>query len=257
MKTVLATDLDGTFLGGSPQHRSALYDWIATHRSDVVLIYVTGRSLTTMRDVLDELPLQPDHLIANVGTSALLGPDWVPDPQIEAWLAESWCPLRAQTMSQTLAAAFPALEPQPVVEGRRLSYFYDETLPLDAIEHLVREAGFDPLASAGRYFDVLPRGVNKGSTLLRLLDGLNLARERVLVAGDTMNDLSLFQTGLRGVAVGESEPTLLARVADMPNVLRGDIPGAGAILPLLEALHANHREKGNDQPRHRLPPTAT
>ena len=63
-QTILATDLDGTFLGGSAGERTALYDWVGQRRSEIVLIYVTGRSLTTMRDVLGDLPLQPDHIIS-------------------------------------------------------------------------------------------------------------------------------------------------------------------------------------------------
>lgn len=238
MTTILATDLDGTFLGGDARQRDALYRWITTHRAEVVLVYVTGRSLTTMRDVLEELPLTPDHLVANVGTSALLGPAWSPHPEVDAWLDSRWCGRRAADMARRLADAFPELEPQPVVEGRRLSYFFDDRVPMEALETIVRDAGFDPLASAGRYFDVLPRGVNKGTTLLRLLDALGLPRSRTLVAGDTLNDLALFETGLRGVAVGGSEPALLERVSTLPNVECASAPGAAAILPALRALHA-------------------
>lgn len=241
MKTILATDLDGTFLGGSDTQRAALYDWIASHRNELILIYVTGRSMTTMRDVLEELPLQPDHVIADVGTTALTGPTWTPHAQIETWLNERWCRRRAAEISSLLAEQFPRLEPQPVVEGRRLSYFYDQSVALSDLTTHVRNAGFDPLASADRYFDVLPRGVNKGTTLLRLLDALNLPHERTLVAGDTMNDMSLFLTGLRGVAVGGSEPALIRHVACMANAICSDIPGAGAILPVLEALHTDHK----------------
>ena len=42
-KLVLATDLDGTFLGGSDEQRSSLYSWIEANRAQVGLIFVTGR----------------------------------------------------------------------------------------------------------------------------------------------------------------------------------------------------------------------
>ena len=85
-QTILATDLDGTFLGGNASERAALYDWIGQRRSEIVLIYVTGRSLTTMRDVLDELPLQPDHIISDVGTAVYAGAGRTPLPALERWL---------------------------------------------------------------------------------------------------------------------------------------------------------------------------
>ena len=40
---VLATDLDGTFLGGSDEDRARFYRWIENNRDRVGLIFVTGR----------------------------------------------------------------------------------------------------------------------------------------------------------------------------------------------------------------------
>ena len=70
------------------------------------------------------------------------------------------------------------------------------------------------ILSAGVYFDVMPKGIAKGPTLLRFIETLYLDPGNVLVAGDTLNDLSLFETGLDGVAVGNSEPDLVARIRD-------------------------------------------
>ena len=41
---LLATDLDGTFLGGTQETRQQLYQLIAVH-PDIDLIFVTGRGL--------------------------------------------------------------------------------------------------------------------------------------------------------------------------------------------------------------------
>lgn len=60
----------------------------------------------------------------------------------------------------------------------------------------------DLLYSAGQYLDVLPPGVNKGRTLRRLVEHLDADPENVLVAGDTLNDLSMFEQGFIGVCVG-------------------------------------------------------
>jgi hypothetical protein len=71
--------------------------------------------------------------------------------------------------------------------------------------------GLDALVSDNRYFDVLPKDVSKGPSLLRLLTHLGVANERCLVAGDTLNDLSMLSLGLPAVAVGNSEPALIGR----------------------------------------------
>ena len=53
---------------------------------------------------------------------------------------------------------------------------------------------------------------------MRLLTHLGVDSRKVLVAGDTLNDLSMLSMGLPAVAVGNSEPALLERVAGLPHV---------------------------------------
>ena len=160
-QTILATDLDGTFLGGNASERAALYDWIGQRRSEIVLIYVTGRSLTTMRDVLDELPLQPDHIISDVGTAVYAGAERTPLPALERWLDEGW-PQHTPAAVRGILARHPHLTEQPVVEGRRVSCFYSDAQLAGAARTELQAAGYDVLLSAERYFDVLPLGVQKG-----------------------------------------------------------------------------------------------
>ncbi|HEX5776910.1 MAG TPA: HAD family hydrolase, partial [Caulobacteraceae bacterium] len=49
---VLATDLDGTFLGGSEPERRALYDHLAA-RDDVMLVFVTGRDIDFIAGLIE------------------------------------------------------------------------------------------------------------------------------------------------------------------------------------------------------------
>ena len=79
----------------------------------------------------------------------------------------------------------------------------------------------DVLVSANIFLDVLPRGVNKGSTLRRVLHWLRVAEGDCVVAGDSLNDLDLFASGYRGIVVGNCEPALRERVAGMAGGLLG------------------------------------
>ncbi len=234
MPLVLATDLDGTFLGGSAQQRGLLYEWLAQRRAEITLIYVTGRGLSAIRELMSTLPssVHPDHVVANVGTTAVTGPKFSPLHPVEAWLDAQW-PQTANTTIAQLMQQHAHLEPQPSVEGRRMSYFFRDIDLAEKAKTAVEEAGFDALISDNLYFDVLPKGVCKGPTLLRTLDALGLSRDDVLVAGDTLNDLSLFETGLRGVAVSNSEPALKLALHEKPNVLQSSEPGAAGILQAL------------------------
>lgn len=242
---ILATDLDGTFLGGSDAERSELYDWIEAHRDDVGLIFVTGRdpqfieSLcggSARSSVAPSVPW-PDFVVGDVGTTiaeVVLNTTQSqskravsPIRPLEAEIAARWSD--ASSRIRALLDGAPGLALQETPFRYRVSYHYDPSRYDPAAERKVRELGFDVLISDGRYFDVLPRGISKGPSLRRLLAFLAVADDRVLVAGDTLNDLSLFETGLSGVAVANSEPELIRRLSARNSVFQASRPGAAGI----------------------------
>jgi hydroxymethylpyrimidine pyrophosphatase-like HAD family hydrolase len=253
-QTVLATDLDGTFLGGSSEARAKLYDWVAQRRDEIVLIFVSGRGLDFMRGLAKELPVQPDHMIGDVGTSVACGPWYSPLPHLEQWLDAAW-PADAHVRIGQAMRRHPGLTEQPGVSGRRRSYFYRDPGHAHAARHEVQKLGFDVLISDNLYFDVLPRGVQKGPTLLRTLQALNLPAQRTLVAGDTLNDLSMFDTGLAGVAVGNREPALDDAIRRHRNVYRSGHAGAAGVLDALQRFHRTEDSHGFIT-GHRLSPAA-
>ncbi len=232
---VLATDLDGTFLGGDAAQRADLYDWIEARRDRVTLIFVTGRDLPHVRTLCTEQGVPwPDYVVGDVGTTVVAGRDFAPVDHIESWIAAQWGD--AGEAVRALLANEPGLELQPTPFRYRVSYYWDPETWDPQVAERIEALGLDCLTSADTYLDVLPRGVSKGPTLERLIAHLELARERVLVAGDTLNDLSLFRTGLPGVAVGNAEPALLERVAPLSNVYVSPHPGAAGIRDAIAAL---------------------
>lgn len=228
---VLATDLDGTFLGGSEQERSALYADLS-RRDDALLIFVTGRDLDFIRELIamPGMP-RPHYIIGDVGTSVVDGVTFVPVEPIQSEIAATWND--AGERIRPLLEDEPGLRLQPTAFQYRLSYDCDPRLLRPDARRKVEEAGLDCLLSADRFFDVLPPGVRKGPTLMRLLLQLGLPLDRVLVAGDTLNDLSLFETRLKGVAVGNSEPALLQAITGCDWVFRSSAAGAGGIAEAL------------------------
>ena len=253
-QTILATDLDGTFLGGSSEERATLYDWIAQRRDEIVLIFVSGRGIDFMRGLAKELPVQPDHMVGDVGTSVACGPWYSPLPHLEQWLDACW-PADASVRIEQTMQQHPGLSEQPIVGGRRRSYYFKDHAHATAARHDVQRLGFDVLISDNLYFDVLPRGVQKGPTLLRTLQALDLPAHRTLVAGDTLNDLSMFDTGLAGVAVGNREAALDAAIRKHGNVYRSPHPGAAGVLDALQRFHRTEDSNGFIT-GHRLSPAA-
>jgi hydroxymethylpyrimidine pyrophosphatase-like HAD family hydrolase len=226
----LATDLDGTFLGGSDADRRALYDAIEARRDRMGLIFVTGRDPGFIEGLCgDGFVPWPDYVVGDVGTTIAQVRDRKvsPLPELETWIAEAW-DNRGALVRRALADA-PGLTLQPTPFRHRVSYDWDGEAYDGAAETIVAKLGLDSLISADRFFDVLPPGVSKGPSLVKLVDWLGLPHDAVLAAGDTLNDLSMLAVGLPAVAVGGSEAGLLARLEGRNHVYRADGIGAAGI----------------------------
>ncbi len=228
---VLATDLDGTFLGGSADQRQGLYDWIERNRRAVGLIFVTGRDPGFVHDLVRNKGVpQPDYVIGDVGTTIATMDDKqhvTPIPSLEQHIADGWMDIGSR--AQFVLNGMPGLKLQSTLFRYRLSYDMDPARFDHAAVEKIEAMGLDAIISDNKFFDVLPKGVSKGPSLLRLLDHLGIAKERVLAAGDTMNDLSMLQTGLPAVAVGGSEPALIDAVTGLETVYAAEGKGAAGI----------------------------
>lgn len=63
-----------------------------------------------------------------------------------------------------------------------------------------------------------------------MLNDLNIVHHTVITCGDSLNDLSLFQTGLKSIAVGNSEPKLVNAIQTLANVYHSQEPGLHGIV---------------------------
>lgn len=234
----LATDLDGTFLGGTDENRRRLYDWIEANRATVGLVFVTGRDPEFITDLCTNRGVpQPDFVVGDVGTTiARVAEDATVHPivDLETEISERW-----NDSAEAVRVALedhPGLTLQPTTFRHRVSYDLDPRTFDDSAHDKIRGMELDTLVSDNRYFDVLPKGVSKGPSLLRLIAHLQLRPETVLAAGDTMNDLSMLVCGVPAVAVGGSEAALLDAVADDPKIYRASAIGAAGIIEAITAL---------------------
>ncbi|NNJ66627.1 MAG: HAD-IIB family hydrolase, partial [Boseongicola sp.] len=228
---VLATDLDGTFLGGDATARQAFYQWIETHRHRVGLIFVTGRDPDFIRDLCRDRGVPtPEYVVGDVGTTiASMSKDHEisPLPQLEAPIAEAW--RESGERVQDALSGIAGLTLQPTAFRYRLSFDLDADAFDPRAISIVEGLGLDALVSDNRFFDVLPKGISKGPTLRRLIKHLKIDESRTLVAGDTMNDLSMLTEGLPAVAVGNSEDALVERIAEAEMVYHAEGSGVTGI----------------------------
>lgn len=235
---VLATDLDGTFLGGRDSDRDALYAWIADNRATVGLVFVTGRDPEFISDLCGagRVPW-PDYVVGDVGTTIAhvdRAKGITPLPSLEAEIAETWGDLGPVVRDHL--KDHPGLRLQDTAFRYRVSYDMDPGGFDDSATQIVQELGADALISDNRFFDVLPRGISKGPSLLRLIDHLGVSRDRVLAAGDTLNDFSMLVAGTPAVAVGGSEAALLTALPQVSHIHRAQAVGAAGIAEAIEAF---------------------
>lgn len=255
---VLASDLDGTFAHGDAALRTRLVEWLRA-RPAATLVYVTGRTPAAAADLAERVGLpEPDVLIADVGTSVLrgLGPDRI--GEVEDELDALWP--GSDVVRERLAPLGDRLVPQDVRAPRRVSWWIEpvrrrraasadafaaappddpsldpeaaalaEAVAADAARALAGLA-VDVLVSGNVFLDVLPRGVHKGSTLRRVLAWLGVPEDACVVAGDSLNDMGLFEIGFRGIAVGNCEPGLRLRLAGMEHVYMARGEGVAGIV---------------------------
>ncbi|SOE14663.1 HAD superfamily hydrolase (TIGR01484 family) [Hoeflea halophila] len=243
---VLATDLDGTFLGGSEEDRRRLYGWIEDNRDTVGLIFVTGRDPEFIGELCRERGVPwPDYAVGDVGTTiATVSSETgvAPIAHLEEEIAARWA--NAGDKVKARLEGHPGLTLQPTDFRYRVSYDLDP----DAFDRsacgIVEEMGHQWLISDNRYFDVLPEGVSKGPSLRRLVEHLAIEPHRVLCAGDTLNDLSMLECGLPAVAVGNSEPSLVERVLHLEHLHMAQAHGAAGILEAIRAFDMHELPKG-------------
>lgn len=228
---LLATDLDGTFLAGDTHHRQQLYHYLAQSKS-TQLVFVTGRGLESVMPLLADPTIpQPDYIICDVGATVVHGETLESVQPLQSDIDQIW---PGEDAIVNALASYPEITRQNVPHKRRCSFFCESHAVTEEITLIAEKMECDLLYSADRYLDFLPRGVNKGSSLSKLMDHLGVSEDEVLVAGDTLNDLAMYGRGFRGVCVGESEPALLAATREMDKVLHADAPGCGGILQALK-----------------------
>lgn len=228
-KLTLATDLDGTFLEGDHQVKDVFYNKISQFRDHIMLIYVTGRPVNTVEHFCKNGYLPTPHfIIGDHGTHVVDGINFRPIERLQTPIIQKWN--NGNHRLKELLRNEIGIQLQPLEPPYRVAYYYDPDYLQNETLQKITDAGFDFILSCDMYLDIVPRGISKGFTLLNLLNEIGVSFDSVITCGDSLNDLSLFQTGLKGIAVGNSEPKLITEIKILENVYHSTFPGLLGII---------------------------
>lgn len=93
---------------------------------------------------------------------------------------------------------------------------------------------FDYVTSAENYFEIVPKGINKGTGLKKLAEILKVSMENTVAIGDYYNDLSMFEVAGHTAAVADAPEDIRSKVDKIvSSCLHG---GVGELLDSLDEL---------------------
>ena len=222
---LLVTDVDDTLLGDDEAYESFVRVVEASPSLRVVLN--SSRPVASVRRTLDSLsaPIKPDAIIGAMGTQV-----WHDGALQQAWTTrfEPWSrePVD-QVMSKLgfkphddefqtpLKASFAV--PGPEAQRAAADALHATGQPMKIV------------ASGKSDFDVLPPSADKGDATLFACELLHIATDRLIVAGDSGNDIAMFKVARKGIVVGNARDELREAV-DASTVFFARRAQAGGLL---------------------------
>jgi sucrose-phosphate synthase len=247
-RLMLVCDIDNTLLGCQASTRS-FTRW-QSGQADMLFGIATGRSFHSAMAILAQADVpRPRFLITSVGSEiyhlAENGAVYDRDAEWDAIIAAGW----DRAAVAELVAQAGGVEPQSPLEQRRfkLSYFTGGDAGAAArVRDLLARAGHAcaVIQSHGKYLDVLPNGASKGTAVEHVRRRYGLSPDKVVVAGDSGNDVEMLRSVPRSIIVANYSDDLASR----PDLAHSYVARNGYARGVIEGVdHFQRLRADNDR----------
>ena len=205
----LITDIDGTLIGDA-EALQGLKKLLAKHEAYAGFGVATGRTIKMTLDVLNEWDVPvPDILITSVGTEIYYGPNIAYDMGWHQLIDYRWEPRKLREFMRNEVG----VTMQEGYKQRTFKISYDIDPAFGGVKDLrkrLRKEGLHAniIYSHGQFLDLLPLRASKGFAVRYFADKWGISLEKILVAGDSGNDLDMMVGRTMGVVVGNHEKEL-------------------------------------------------
>lgn len=231
---ILISDIDGTLIGDVTALQQ-LKKLLNQHESYAGFGVATGRTIKMTLDVLNEwnVPI-PDILITSVGAEIYYGPNIAYDMGWHQLIDYRWEPRRLREFMQTEKGV--SLQEGYKQRTFKVSYDVDESFAgVKGLRTRLRQEGLHAniIYSHDRYLDLLPLRASKGYAVRYFADKWGISLEKILVAGDSGNDMDMMVGRTMGVVVGNHEQEL-ERLRNLESVYFANGNHANGILEAIE-----------------------
>ena len=234
---LLATDLDGTFIGDTDAMLSL---WRDLDDAGTLVAFSTGRHLESIESFYSEYGVtrRADACVCMVGTEIWMrvGDSYELDETWTDIISQGW----DRDAAEQVMRGVPGRELQPAEwqSPFKISYFWDgaAVTQVEAVKREMADRGVEAkvVYSAGRFLDVLPIRSGKGEAVRHVAKKLDIRSESVVTAGDSGNALDMFrpELGFRSIAVGNA--TSEVRGFRASSLYHAEAPHAAGIREGLE-----------------------
>lgn len=200
---LLVSDIDDTLIGDNASLRR--FCRLAENADTFRLVLNSSRPIESIKMTLEQLDVQlpAAGIIGAMGTEMLLDGDLYTDWQ------ESFDPWDRSIIDRIMMQIGAVPHANEYQTPYKASFAVGRERQREVM-NAIAESGLSCkiVVSGESDFDILPEGAGKGRATLKCAERLGFSRQKLIVAGDSANDIDLFNVSPRGILVGNARNEL-------------------------------------------------